>query len=35
MIKMEAAADNLVFISLANAALTELETAQMKQGVRM
>jgi hypothetical protein len=34
MIKMEAAADNLVFMSLANAASTRLETAQMKQGVR-
>jgi hypothetical protein len=34
MVKMGASVDNLVFLSLANAAPTRLETAQMKQGVR-
>jgi hypothetical protein len=34
MIKMGAFLDNLVFLSLANAAPTWLETAQMKRGVR-
>jgi hypothetical protein len=34
MIKMRASADNLVFLSLANAASARVETAQMKQGVR-
>jgi hypothetical protein len=34
MTEMGASVDNLVFLSLANATPTRLETAQMKQGAR-